>query len=172
MTMFERGDRLKVALAKGLWPADAVVIGHDETERGPDGQVVLRIIAEFDDGTRTILAEDSPLVARASGNEVDGELSGAPDEPVVWRPGTNPHEIAGVLSKYLTGRPDLAAALAVATEQQLAELQTDPRPEQELEVLSKSADALLARLRKDSPFNRDVRASDLVSDDPTPPKNR
>jgi hypothetical protein len=71
------------------------------------------------------------------------------------------------LSHYLTGKPDLAEALAVATEKQLAELATDPTPDRELEVLSTAADALLARLRKDSAVDRDVRAGELVLGDPS-----
>jgi hypothetical protein len=165
MTTFERGDRVKVARRAGLPPAEAVVVGHDESERGEDGQVVLRIVVELEGGRRAVLAEDSPLVTRDLVDTVQTELiTIASDERVVWRPGTDPTEIAGVLSQYLTGKPDLAEALAVATEKQLVEQQTDPTPERTLEILSNSADALLARLRQDSPVDRDVRASDLVNE--------
>lgn len=168
LTTFKRGDRITVASRDGLPVTDAVVVGHDESERGPDGRPVLRIIVEFEYGTRTVLAEDSPLITRAPLDKVKSEPIAVPsDEPVVWRPGTDPKEIAGVLSQYLTGKPDLAEALATATEKQLAKLPTDPTPDRELEVLSTAADALLARLRKDSVVDRDVRAGDLVLGDPS-----
>lgn len=168
LTTFKRGDRITVASHDGLPATDAVVVGHDDSEQGPGGEPRLRIIVEFEYGTRTVLAEDSPLITRDLIDKAKSEPITVPsDEPVVWRPGTDPKEIAGILSQYLTGKPDLAEALAAATEKQLAELPTDPTPARELEVLSTAADALLARLRKDSAVDRDVRAGDLVLDDPS-----
>lgn len=170
MTRFKPGDRVRV-LRREDEPIGAVVIGHDDSERDPNDRVVLRIIVEFDDGSRSLLVEDSPWIT----HDLFGDFEPEPvavetdDERITWRNGTDPAEISELLSDYLSDKPDLSQELAASIERKLAELQDDPTPEQTLEILSESADELLARLRKDSPQTGEVRAGDLVlSDLPSP----
>ncbi|HWB22795.1 MAG TPA: hypothetical protein VG652_07890 [Gaiellaceae bacterium] len=173
MTRFKPGDRVRV-LRREDEPIGAVVIGHDDSERDPSGRVVLRIIVEFDDGSRSLLVEDSPWITHDLFGDFEPEpVAFEPDERVAWRKGTDPAEITELLSDYLSDKPDLSQELAASIERKLTELQDNPTPEQTLEILSQSADELLARLRQDSPQTREVRAGDLVLDElPTPSTSR
>jgi hypothetical protein len=170
MTRFKPGDRVKIARREGS-PIGAVVVGHDDTHQTPSGRVVLRAIVEFDDGSRTLLIEDAPWITLDIFGEVDPvPVTAAADDHVTWRSGTDPLEIAELLTQYLNDNPDLAEELSVSTEAKLSELPDDLPPEQTLEILSESADELLARLRKDPASTREVRAGDLVLGETPPAK--
>jgi hypothetical protein len=159
---------VKIARREGS-PIGATVIGHDDSYRTAADRVVLRVIVEFDDRSRTILLEDAPWITLDIFGEVDPEPF-TPDTngPVTWRSGTNPLEIAEVLAQYLNDNPDLAEELALSAEAKLAELPDDLTPEATLELLSESTDELLARLRDNPSRTREVRAGDLALDDLTP----
>jgi hypothetical protein len=171
MTRFKPGDRVKISRREGS-PIGATVVGHDDTYRTASDRVVLRVIVEFDDGSRTLLLENAPWLTLDIFGEVDpAPVPAAPDTGVAWRSGTDPAEIAEILAQYLEENPDLAEELAVAAEAKLAELPSDLSPERTLEILSDSADELLARLRDNPAQSREVRAGDLVLDELPPAKS-
>ena len=172
MTRFKPGDRVKISRREGS-PIGATVVGHDDSYRTAADRVALRVIVEFDDGSRTLLLEDAPWLTLDIFGEVDPQpFTPDPDGPVAWRSGTDPLEIAEVLAQYLKDNPDLAEELASSTETKLTEPPDDLTPEETLEILSESADELLTRLRDDPSETREVRAGDLALDDLSPDRSK